>query len=138
MVAPFASPGLLLNTFMLCYPLIRQVLMFALNINERRTAVAFTKVDEIFAEANRRLSQNSSEGEGRGYLCRTSKMSAADLAFAALAYPVVFPPELGNEAVLESSPELKALAERYRGTPAGKFVLQLYKERGPVQFRRRK
>eukprot|EP00731_Ephydatia_muelleri_P022649 Em0015g232a len=135
MVLPFTSPGLVLKTFLFCYPLVRQVLMFALNINESRVAVAFAKVDEVFAEANRRLAEN---GGGRGYLCGTAAISAADLAFASLAYPVVFPPELGGEAVVESSPEVKALAEKYRNTPAGKYVLRLYKERGPVQFRRRK
>ena len=108
--------------------------MFALNINEGRAAVALKKVDEVFAEADRRLSQNS-DGEGRGYLCRTSKVSAADLAFAALAYPVLFPPELGGEAVLELSPELRTLAERYRNTAAGKFALRLYQDRGQVVFR---
>lgn len=137
-VMHFTSPGLVLSTFLFCFPMIRQVMMFAMNINEGRAKVAFTKVDEVFAEANRRLSENGgAEGRG-GYLCNTSSPSAADLAFAALAYPVVFPPEHGWDDALESSPQLRALAERYRNTPAGKFVLRLYRERGPVQFRRRK
>ncbi len=68
--------------------------------------------------------------DGRPYLCGLS-FGAADLTFAALAAPVVVPPQYGvalpQPDVMQ--PATAALVERAREHPAGRFALTLFAER---------
>lgn len=82
-------------------------------------------VDDVFARVSEMLS------DGRKYICGTPEMTAADVTFAALAYPLVLPDE--KAAVFMSwddeLPEgFRAEVRRRRQAPAGQFVLRLYKE----------
>lgn len=82
-------------------------------------------VDEAFARVSALLS------DGRKYLCGTPHMTAADITFASLAYPLVLPAE--KAAVFVSwddwLPEgFRAEVRRRRETAAGQFVLRLYEE----------
>jgi len=82
-------------------------------------------VDEVFARVSALLK------DGRKYICGTPQMTAADITFAALAYPLVLPEE--KAAVFVSwddklPDEFRAEVQRRRETPAGQFVLRLYKE----------
>ena len=57
-------------------------------------------------------------------------MTAADVTFAALAAPVVLPPECClvsafSEAGVEMPPESLTIAKRFRETPAGKHCLYM-------------
>lgn len=89
------------------------------------------KVDEIFDEVERRL------GDGRAFLCG-DRFSAADLTFAALATPVLAPPELadflpvmvGAEEPRRGGwpPAMMADVLAYRATVAGRFAMRLYTE----------
>lgn len=67
--------------------------------------------------------------DGRPYLCG-DQLSAADLAFAALSAPVILPKGYGARLPDpdDAGPEAKAVIEKYRATPAGQFVLRLYRE----------
>jgi len=83
------------------------------------------KVDDIFIRVAGLLS------DGRKYLCGTPEMTAADVTFASLAYPLILPEE--KAAVFLSWDDdlpntLRDEVRRLRDTPAGKFVLRLYKE----------
>lgn len=64
------------------------VLLQRLNINEESVAVALEECRATFKEVSDLLEKN----EGR-YLLGTEKLTAADISFASLAYPLVFPPQ---------------------------------------------
>jgi len=78
-------------------------------------------VDVIFDEVAEILR------DGRPYLTG-DRFTAADLTFAALATPVVFPEHYARYAMpFESmSPAIREIVERHRATPAGRFALRMY------------
>jgi glutathione S-transferase len=66
-------------------------------------------------------------GDGRAYLCG-ARFGAADLTFAALAAPLVVPPQYGvvlpqPEAM---APATAAMVRRFRAHPAGRFAMDLF------------
>ena len=73
--------------------------------------------------------------DGRPYLCG-ERFSAADLTFAALAAPLIVPPAYGVPLPRpdQLSAPLRALVERAREHPAGRYALALFasKRRAPV------
>jgi len=73
------------------------------------------------------VSQELSSGEQ--YLVGNS-LSAADLAFAALASPILRPPNHPIYSKLSSkmSPERALLVEEVQSTPAGQLVMRMYQE----------
>jgi glutathione S-transferase len=92
-----------------------------MNIDAASAARSRARIDEIFAEVAARL-------DGRRYLVG-DRLSAADLTFAALAVPVLGPPELADLVPLDRAPPALAdLLAHYRATPAGRFALRLYAE----------
>ena len=82
-------------------------------------------VDEVFARVSSLLA------DGRKYICATPQMTAADLTFAALAYPLVLPEEKAGVFMSWSDtlPEgFRTEVRKRRESAAGQFVLRLYKE----------
>jgi glutathione S-transferase len=67
--------------------------------------------------------------DGRPYLFGDA-FTATDLTFAALAAPMIGPPEYGTALPqpTELPPETLALIGRFREHPAGQFALRLYRE----------
>ena len=67
--------------------------------------------------------------DGRRYLCGDA-FTAADLAFAALAAPVIVPPEYGTPlpAPAELPAEMAAGVRAFRAHPAGAFASRLFRE----------
>jgi glutathione S-transferase len=67
--------------------------------------------------------------DGRPYLCGDA-FTAADLAFAALAAPVVLPREYGVPlpAVEELPPDMAAAVRAFRAHPAGAFACRRFAE----------
>jgi glutathione S-transferase len=67
--------------------------------------------------------------DGRRYLCGDA-FTAADLAFAALAAPVIVPPEYGTPlpAPDELPAEMAAGVRAFRAHPAGAFASRLFRE----------
>jgi glutathione S-transferase len=84
---------------------------------------ALEELRRIFGEVGARLAG------GRRYLCG-ERLGAADIAFAALAAPVLLPdsPRPGLPHIDEVPPAMRAVAEELRATPAGAFALRLYDE----------
>ncbi|WP_322024088.1 glutathione S-transferase family protein [Burkholderia sp. BCC1977] len=95
----------------------------ALRITPDSAARSIERVRAIFKEVDARL------GDGRRFLV-DDRFTAADLAFAALAAPVLFPAEY--RAAYPSLDDVPAAmrdeALRLRDTAAGRFAMRLYGE----------
>lgn len=87
--------------------------------NYKEVDKAFERVDQILKD-------------GRKYLGNTAVPSAADIAFASLAFPLILPPEMDNRYLSYNHDKLpdeyKQEIEKRRKTPAGKFILRIYAE----------
>jgi glutathione S-transferase len=81
------------------------------------------KIDEMFANVGALL------GDGRRYLVG-DRFTVADLTFAALAAPVVLPPQYGVPLPpLDSfEPAAREQIETWRRSPPGQFALRIYNE----------
>ena len=103
---------------------IGQMIKTGLKIDPAGVSRSEAVVARTFAAVEARLA------DGRRYLVG-DRFTAADLAFASLAAPVIFPDGYLRHVVRwETVPdELRRLAERYRATPSGRFVQRLYEER---------
>jgi glutathione S-transferase len=97
-------------------------LRWGLRIDAERTRKSEARVNEVFDEVDARLAR------GGRYLVG-DRLTAADLTFAALAAPVLLPPEYGwpLPAADQGPPEWRALLEHFRSRAAGRFALALYK-----------
>lgn len=98
-----------------------------LGVNKASVRTAVTTVDEELDAVAERLS------DGRRYLVG-DRFSAADLAFAALAAPVVAPPVYGTPLPQpeDMHEEMAAAVRRWRAHPAGAFALRMFAEERPA------
>jgi glutathione S-transferase len=94
-----------------------------LRVDTASAAAALDRVDRVFDDVARRLS------DGRSFLLG-DRFTAADLTFAALSAPMLLPAGYGSPLPpLEAMPD--ALAQevrRLRSHPAGEFADELYRE----------
>lgn len=91
--------------------------------HENRLEASIAAIDEIFDDLSERL-------KTRKYLCG-DEITAADITFAALGYPAVFPPEHTPVDIvsLDDIPERwRTCVDRWRATAAGQHILFLYRE----------
>jgi len=104
-------------------PLVRPMFRKSLNINPESVLRSHQRVSEVFDQVESLLA------DGRRYLFG-GRFSAADLTFAALASPMIWPDEFaGGLPPFESLPApMREMIEEYRGRPAGSFALRLYRE----------
>jgi glutathione S-transferase len=81
------------------------------------------RVREVFDVVDAKLA-------GGGKFLVGDRFTAADLTFAALAAPILAPPEYGwpLPRVEEGPPALQRLIDHHRSRPAGTFALRLYRE----------
>ncbi len=109
-------------------PVVRMMMERLLRLDDAAVVRSRGKVDAIFDAVGARLA------DGRRYLCG-DRFTGADLTFAALATPVILPPQLAGKIPMDDLPrEMSQVIDLYRGTPAGKFALRLYAEdRGAVR-----
>lgn len=103
------------------FPLVRYGMARDLQIDPPHLAAARDTIDALFARVAERLR------DGRPYLCG-DRFTAADLTFAALAAPVIAPPAYGGPlpALDALPPDARADVDRWRDTPAGRFVMRVY------------
>jgi glutathione S-transferase len=94
-----------------------------LAINQQSADKALATIRTMFAEVGARV-------DGGQRFLVGDRFSAADLAFAALAAPVLLPPGYGVPAPApEEAPlPMRVEIERLRATQAGEFALRLYAE----------
>jgi len=107
----------------LIVPIGRKLLRSNYRITPESAVRSLGAVHSVFQEVGDRLS------DGREFLVE-NRFSAADLTFAALAAPVLFP--AGNRAVLPDLAQLPAPMREevlsLRETEAGRFAMRLYSQ----------
>jgi glutathione S-transferase len=110
-----------LALFQLTRPLAYGLMRRGMNITPEGAARSLAKIDEVFARIDARLA------DGRRFLVG-DRFGVADLTFAALAAPVIFPREapFGIGAPEDFDGDARACVERWRASPSGRFVLSLY------------
>lgn len=100
-----------------------------INLNNEDSIVFLAEVKNIFSHVDKLLSDN------RKYLVG-NKFTAADLAFAAIAAPVILPVEYGGAQTKfnEISEAFRHEIMLLRRSPAGQFVLKMYQEERPINL----
>jgi glutathione S-transferase len=105
------------------FGLVAKIIDRYLKITPESAAASLRTVREVFDSVAERLA------DGRAFLTG-DRFSAADLTFAALAAPVVVPPEYG--VPLPQPDELPArmaeVVRELRSHPAGQFALRMYRQ----------
>jgi glutathione S-transferase len=111
----------------LIVPLGRKLLRKAYKVSRAGAARSRERVREIFGEVGERLK------DGRRFLVG-DRFTAADLTFASLAAPLVFPAECrATMPTLEQAPlAMRAEVQGFRATSAGEFALRLYAQERTV------
>jgi glutathione S-transferase len=120
-----AAPPLEYAILRAAFPLLERGMRRMMRIDEAGATRSRDKVRRVFDEVGRRLS------DGRPHLLGDA-FGAVDIAFAALASPLLAPPEhpMRSGRVLPQQPP--ALADEVRvfqETPAGAYALRIYRER---------
>lgn len=105
------------------FPAIRALMRRSMKVDREGAARSRERSLEIFREVGARMS------DGRRFLTG-DRFTAADLTFAALAAPLVVPPEYGWPLPPLESLTLAMQSEvrHFRDTVAGQLVLRLYRE----------
>ena len=107
----------------LAFPKIPQLLAQFYEIDTAAKNAAMQEIREVFATVDKELA------EDRQYLVGDC-FTAADLTFAALASPILRPPNhpFYDSRLSKLSPERASQIEKLRATPAGQLALRLYRD----------
>ena len=105
------------------FPKIPQILKQFYGINSATKDAALQDIKEVFTVVERELAS------GQKYLVGDC-FTAADLTFAALASPILYPPNhpFYDSQLPKLATERVATIEELRQTPAGELALRLYRE----------
>jgi glutathione S-transferase len=90
-----------------------------LNVNAPAAERSRAKVEVVLGKVEELLA------DGRRYLVG-DRFTAADLTFAALAAPLLSPPEQPVTSKLDAPASYLAMCDDYRRRPAGEFALRMY------------
>ena len=108
--------------FRAAFPALRALMRRTMRIDSEGASRSLDKIRAVFSEVAARLA------DGRRYLVG-DRLSAADITFAALATPVIAPPEVKQLPAQSDIPEgFLALIAEMRATPAGEFALRVYRD----------
>jgi len=107
----------------LIFPLLRRLLRQRYKITATSGVAAYKEIQHLFQTVSELLA------DGRSYLVG-NRFSAADLTFAALAAPALRPENYGVKVLQfhELPPDMLTQVKQLRQTPAGAYVMRLYRE----------
>ena len=105
------------------FPIMRGIMNKGLQLTPTAPQESMVEIDDCFQLVEQHLA------DGRRYLTG-DRLTAADIAFASLTAPVIFPDGYaGPLPRIEELPHaMREQVERLRGTSAGQFALKLYRE----------
>lgn len=114
--------------FEIAFPFISSTVRQRYNITADTAATALQEIKEVFEIVDRRLAG------GKTYLVGDT-ISAADITFAALAAPVLLPPEhpVMVSKIAELPIEMATVIKQLQSTTAGVYALRLYRDRRQVK-----
>ncbi|WP_341733652.1 glutathione S-transferase family protein [Microcoleus sp. EPA2] len=114
--------------FEIIFPFLSSTVRQRYNITVDTAAKALQGIQEIFEIVDRRLAG------GKTYLVGDT-ISAADITFAALAAPVLLPPEhpVMVSKMADLPIEMAAVIKQLQSTAAGVYALRLYRQQRQVQ-----
>lgn len=103
------------------FPLLRAAIRRGLKVDQAGVERSRKVIERVFATVEERIK------DGRPYLLGDS-FTAADLSFASLAAPLLFPAGYVKFSLplAEGPPALVPIVEAYRNTIAGRFAMSLY------------
>lgn len=110
------------SLFKILFPLIKNLMLKSMNINEKSMQRSKSKIDEVFHKVEEILK------DGREYLVGDT-FTAADLTFATLAIPVIAPKQYKYLELNELPDEMKKEVLNYRNSLAGQYVLKTFEKR---------
>lgn len=118
--------------FPIVFPKVEKVLKSTYDLTETSGAESYREIEIVFDRVDGLLA------DGRKYLLG-DKFSAIDITFAALAAPILQPPEHHiKPAALTSLPtQMQSDISKAQATPAGKFGLRMYREHRHHKMRSR-
>ncbi len=121
--AQTSAPRYQRSTMTVLLPLVRVAIRRSMKIDAAGAARSFAKIEQVFAQVGALLS------DGRKFLVGDS-LTAADLTFAALAAPAVFPDDSGGRLprLEELPPAAAAQVRAWRAHPAGEHAERLVRE----------
>ena len=105
------------------YSSLKRALIDQWDIRDKPSVAFLIEIRKIFKKVDERLN------DGRKYLVG-DKISAADIAFASIAAPLILPQEFGGSitCINEIPEELRLEIIKFRATKAGQYVMGLYQE----------
>jgi glutathione S-transferase len=108
--------------FPIIFPKVSKIVKERFNINETSASESYQEIQLVFDRVNQILA------DGRKYLLG-DQFSAMDITFAALAAPVIQPPEHITASSIDLFPaKMQAEIRQCQASPAGKFGLRMYRE----------
>lgn len=109
--------------FELTYPYMRQKVREVYTATPEGAARSLQKIRRIFDQVGDWLAP------GQDYLVG-DRFTAADLTFASLAAPILFPPEYGFQlsSMTQLPNTMAAIIQSFRQTMAGAYALRIYRE----------
>ena len=102
-------------------------IMEALNINKDTAFTSLQELRNVFSELSRKLKESKGEYLMDDASGKKHGFTTADLTFAALAYPILRPPEMRNWLLemVDLPDEINDLTKEFAATTAGQHVLKV-------------